>query len=439
MAEEVQLTPRERLALWAYLAVMNTVGLIAVILAFPFLMLKEKRRRTVPARLGFQRIRIRQHPKPPVWIHALSLGEVLSCVSLVKALRERLNDRAIVFSASTLSGMQIAKERLLEHVDTFLFFPLDFWWPAMRALRRVRPSLMVFVETDLWPGFQTALRHLQTPAVLVNGRLSPNTYAACLRLRGLFTPALNTFVRIHPQSDQEAKRYRDVGVLEDRIAASGNLKFDQPLATAEHPDTRKVCGMLAGGKDRLTWLAGSTHPGEEEIIRRVFLRLRQAEKTVRLIMVPRHPARGREVCELFVADDIRCGLFSERTGECDVVVVDAMGLLSSLYRYADIAFIGGSMVGKGGQNPIEAAAVGTPVLFGPHMEDFPDVSRELLTVKSARQVNDETDLHSAIIELVENPEARREMGRRGTEMVASHSGATARLVKKVELLLETEK
>lgn len=422
-------TPAQHIALRLYQAALHVALPAGILLALPFLLAKTKRRRTVFRRLGFQRIRREPDRPAPLWIHALSLGETLSCVPLVKELHSRLEGRPIAFSVSTLSAREIAEQRLGDCVDQLLYFPFDLAPSVALLLGRLRPAMAVFIETDIWPGILHRLRCNGLPTLLANGRLSPQSYRTCRRLRVLFEPALNSFDTIFPQSESEARRYREVGVKPARLGPTGNLKFETAAAVLSEQRRNALRQEFGLPANAPVWLAGSTHPGEEEILVAVFKDLRRLFPELRLVIVPRHPQRGAAVQTLCREAGFDTQRFSEpeRGTVRDVLVVDAMGRLATLYHLAEIAFVGGSLVPKGGQNPIEPAAAGVPVLFGPDMSDFPDVSAELLAREAAVPVHDSTDLLSRVRELLEDPNRRRRMGEAGRAFIAEHAGTTRRV------------
>lgn len=429
-------TPRlnaaETLALAAYQLVANTALPLGLLLGAPLFALSEKRRATVFRRAGFQTLpRFADRPRP-LWIHTLSLGEVLSATALVRELRARLPDRPIVFSASTRSGRAMAEQRLAGVADAFLYFPFDMIPATARVLNVLDPALLVFVETDLWPGFLASVRRRGIPAMLVNARLSPRTFASTRRFRWLFGPALRTFQTIVPQSDGEAERYRAVGVRAAQLAAPGNFKFDAAGGNVSPEDAAALRRELGFAEGDRVWIAGSTHPGEEAALLRVWKALhasrQDAGPPLRLVLAPRQPARADEVLRLWGEAGFPARKFSEAvTSKPDAtVVVDVLGRLAKLYAAADVAFTGGSLVPHGGQSPIEPAAAGVPVLFGPHMSSFPDVSRALVTADAAVLVADESALLAELRTLLDNPVRARRMGENGRRLVGANRGATAR-------------
>jgi 3-deoxy-D-manno-octulosonic-acid transferase len=426
----------QRTVLIVYLLLMHMIFPVLLLIGLPFLLFIKKRRRTILPRLGIQPI---QPPEnKPLWIHALSLGETLSCVPLVIELRKQVTNHPIYFSVSTLSAWEIVQEKLAGQYDQLFYFPYDLLWAIHRCVDRVNPCLFVLIETDVWPGFLSVMRKRKIPCLLLNCRLSSSSLKSYLRFNWLFKPALNTFTQICPQSEAEARRYQKVGVEESKIGHCGNLKFDIPMSILSEADTIRLKESLGFGKHDAILLAGSTHPGEEDIICSVFRKLRQHHPGVKLLSVPRKPERGKQVAGIFIEAGYQVSLYTEADRRnVDVHVVNVLGKLARLYSVADVAFIGGSLVPKGGQNPIEPAAMGKPVLFGPDMSDFPDISRLLLDSGGAWQIHDEMDFVSWCNDLFGDPAMAVKMGQKGKAEVHRHSGTLDILVREVRTLMET--
>jgi len=248
----------------------------------------------------------------------------------------------------------------------------------------------------------------------------------------LFEPAFNTFRWVYPQSPGEAARFLALGLEPARLRGTGNLKFDVALSIPGEEALASLRQEINFPSDSRVMIAGSTHPGEEEMIRSVFFRMREEFPNLRLIIVPRRPERGSEVLNLFRNDPVEVSLLSRPNGSTPVVVVvDRMGYLSRLYSLADVAVVGGSFVPKGGQNPIEPAACGKPVLFGPDMDDFPDVSRWLLEAGGAVQVRNEQELYAECRRLLVNPQQARIMGDRARRVVTENQGTTVKIVQEI--------
>ncbi len=429
-----------RLALAAYRVVADVLLPPAILLASPVLRLNPKRRETLFPRLGFQEYPAGQPAASrPVWVHALSVGELLSALPFLQTLKAGMASRRLVVSVSTLAARQLAATRLGGIADALIYFPFDTALAYRRCLARIQPAAFILIETDVWPGYLRHFRKHGVPCWLLNGRLSPQSLRGLRRARWLAGPALACFERIHGQSAAENARYASLGVPAEKLGEPGNLKFDAcgiPLDEAAIAQLRRELGYAAG--DRIV-IGGSTHPGEEELLREAWRRARDHRGAMRLISVPRHPARAGEVRALFRNSGLDVQLLSERETGTDqgqgggvqpareVLVVDRLGYLNHLYSICDVAVVGGSFVPKGGQNPIEPAAAGKPVLFGPDMSDFPEISQWLVEAGAARSVRDGVELEQRLRALLDDPAEARAVGERGRALVTAHRGATARI------------
>ncbi|MEJ2032300.1 MAG: 3-deoxy-D-manno-octulosonic acid transferase [Deltaproteobacteria bacterium] len=402
----------------------NLLLIPALILAAPMLLVKPKYRGRAAARLGFG-LTEAAGGRPRIWVHALSVGEVSSARSLVKALRGAYREGMIILSTATRAGGEFARRQLASDVDLFVWFPFDLPSTVSHFLRCLDPDLFILVETDFWPNFLTALRQRGTPALLVNGRISRLSFARYSRLRWLFQPLFNSFTMLSMQTAADAGQMEALGVLGEKIRPLGNLKYDVALpAGVEGARTRQAYGLPA---DAPLWVAGSTHPGEEEIVLRVHRELLTTFPDLCLILAPRQIERGEEISGLAAS----CGLAartrsSGSKGPEQVLVLDTIGELAAVYGLADFAFVGGSLVAAGGHNPLEPAACGRPVLYGPHMQDFSEIAHDLEVGGGARTVRSEEDLLQAAQTWLSDSERRRSSGRKALALVAQHQGATAR-------------
>ncbi len=430
-----------RVVLLLYRAALDFIFPVVLLLVAPVLLFKEKRRKTLLPRMGLQEYPDFPPGTPrPLWVHALSVGELLSSLPLLESLKPQLGKRPLVLSVSTFTARQLAETKVRSLVDQIIYFPFDTALARSRCLRRIRPALVVLVETDIWPGFQWMLQQRGVRSLLVNGRLSPATMKACRRLAWLYRPALNSFACIHPQSPGEARRYRDIGVRADHLGHTGNLKFDarpRDVAPEEARELRSRYGFVA---TEPLLIAGSTHPGEEEAVLAAYVNLRARHPRLQLIVVPRHPHRSDAVAALFRDVGLQARLYSESppVAPQQVLVVDALGVLASLYAAADIAFVGGSLVKKGGQNPIEPAAVGCPVLFGPDMSDFPDIAQGLLDAGAAQIVGGSEQLEQRCETLLCSDEQRRRMGECGKSWARGQAGANAAICSEIASFLAAQ-
>lgn len=418
------------LALGAYALAADLLVFPMLALAAPLLLMKAKRRKTVLPRLGLQ-----HYPENvagrggPVWVHALSVGELLSAVPFVRGLKKRLGGRPLVVSVSTLAARELAEVRLGGIADGLVYFPYDTAVAYRRCVGRIGPALFLLIETDIWPGYLRHLRRRGVPCWLLNGRLSPRSFAQRRRWACLFDPTMRCFERVHGQSAAENERFRQCGVPADRLGEPGNLKYDAgggaPSAEAVR-QLRRDLGYAAGD---VILLAGSTHAGEEAIVRRAYLALRGDVPGLKLIVVPRHPHRAAEVRQLWADDGIETGVLSEgRRPAPEVLVVDQLGRLSALYGVCAVALVGGSFAAKGGQSPIEPAAAGKPVIFGPDMSSFPEVAPELVAAGGAFVVRDESEIVARGRALLLDTGAAVAAGGQARRVVEVHAGVTSRLI-----------
>lgn len=406
----------------------------------------EKRRRTIPYRLGWGRIQ--RNPKTqykeqistrPIWIHALSVGEVLSAVPLVEEMARAFPEIPLLFSASTQTGFEVAQKELSKHIDGLLYFPYDFRFSIRRRLRQLSPRLIIIVETDIWPNFMHIAKQKRIPAALVNARLSEKSLHGYRKLRILALPMLASFDLICTQTKLDLERFRSLRVQEQRLVVTGNIKFHPnsgPVNGAEATVSRQALGMES---DRLVFLAGSTHPGEETILLKSFLQIRQDIPDLLLILAPRDPKRAARICRIAAENGFSAATVQDQrqrpSHKRDVLVVDRMGLLRSLYALCDVAFIGGSLTSDGGHNPLEAAAYARPILFGPDMRDFAEIARMLLESGGAELISDGDALAAACLHLLTQPEERTSKGKNAHRVFLDNQGAVKETVAHIRSLL----
>ncbi len=329
-----------------------------------------------------------------VWIHALSVGEALSAAPLVREIKNRRPEIEIIFSAATETGMKIARERLSADVGLFLFMPHDFPWAVRSLLRRIRPAIFVLIETDPWPNLLRALRREGVLVCLVNGRISPGSYARYSRLGGLASTLFNCFDLVFTQTEQDRVRFESLGVNSEKVAAVGNLKFDSSVPELCEHEVRCLRGQIGLSEGRPVWIAGSTHEGEDEVVLRVHRELLSSFPDLLLIIAPRKIERRADIEALCAAARFSWGVRSkgEGAGRKEVYILDTMGELARFYALCHAAFIGGSLVPFGGHNLVEAVAQGTPACWGPHVFNFDEIEKALLRSDSCRRIGCETEL-----------------------------------------------
>lgn len=381
-----------------------------------------------------------QFPRKPIWIHALSVGEVLSSVMLVAAIKERYGDRPLVCSVSTQSGYEMATKSLAKETDFIFFLPYDFVWNLRSVVRRVDPLLFLLVETDLWPNCLDEIGRHGVPIILVNGRLSPRSYKNYRRVSFFMKSVLSNISAICTQSEIDAKRFVAIGASEDKVIVTGNLKFDHklsPLSEAEVKERRASMGI--GPRVRVL-LAGSTHEGEEKILLNAYMVLKKIFSDLVLVVVPRDPKRALGIHQMFLQAGCQAFLKTEldtmdTPRPSEAIIVDTMGELGRLYGIADVVFVGKSLVNLGGQNPLEPAAFKKPILFGPHMFNFALIAHMLIERGGAVRVANEKDLLTAVKSLLLDSERSKEMGVKAYEVLCGNRGAVEKTLNVIQRFL----
>jgi 3-deoxy-D-manno-octulosonic-acid transferase len=370
----------------------------------------------VPKRLVQKRVR--QNPQPTIWIHAVSLGEVVAASRLIEELRARMPGLRVVISTTTRTGQKLARERF--GADRVFYFPLDFAFAVRAYLRALRPCMLVLLESELWPRLLVECRRAQIPVAVVNARVSDRSWPRYLRLRFIWRRLLNGLALVLAQSPLDAERLAAIGAT--NVHVGGNFKYDV-RAAATAPVTATLRTHLPAGAKVI--VCGSTLAGEEEML----LDLMPAE--VVTILAPRHPERFSAVAELLRKRNARFvqrskWLQSPHTIEAGTVfLLDSIGELASVYSLADIAFLGGSLVSWGGHNPLEPAQFGVPVVMGPYYANFRGIVEEL-RAHEAIAIAEAAEMRSALGHLLGDEVTTKAMGERAREVFLSEAGATTR-------------
>jgi len=376
----------------------------------------------------------------PIWVHALSVGEVISAVPLINALAHAYPHRKLVLSATTLTGFRIAKKRFEQDVAAVVYYPYDFIFSVKQAARAVAPSLVVIVESDIWPNFLREMERRAVPVVLTNARLSNRSYRGYRRFRPFAMFLFSKLTRICTQTREDLCRFLKLGIHQDRVVHTGNIKFDQKKRKAA-PGKREAFNTLLGRRaDMLVFTAGSTHAGEEMILLEAFTRLKPQFPRLRMVLAPRDPLRAASVCRIFRSGGWRAALLGKlleagTDNGVDVVVVDTIGDLPILYGLSDITFVGGSLVNEGGHNPLEPASLSKPVLFGPDMTDFSEISEMLVKGGGAFQVTDAGTLARQTASLLKAPRTRSRVGFNALAVFRENSGAVENTLKEIQRIL----
>lgn len=368
------------------------------------------------------------HPKEGalVWVHALSLGEVLSALPLMEALHT-VRGLRLVMTVSTRSGMEAATRALSGKVEALRYFPLDHPLAVSRILRDLSPDFFVLVETDLWPFFMYRLGRKGIPSLWMNVRISDKTLTGYARFSSLMYPAMARFRAVMPQSPEDARRLSCLGLPPSRILPWGNAKHDRALPDPRNPDLSELRCFIEKRRADFIWICGSLHPGEEGIVAQT-LGLLKNENLLTLV-VPRHPDKSLLLEKGFAAGGQEAFIFSAHPPEAaSLILVDQMGLLADLYALGDAAFVGGSLVPLRGHNPLEPAMAGIPVLMGPHTEDFTESWRGLCDRGAAFEIRDATGMADQLLYWMRHAGARQRAGDCGKAFVLEGKGAVARAV-----------
>jgi 3-deoxy-D-manno-octulosonic-acid transferase len=376
-----------------------------------------------------------------VWVHAVSVGEVMAAVRLVEELRAALPGWVIAVSTTTETGQRLAKERLAG--SPVFYMPLDFRWVVRRYLAVIRPKLVVTMESELWPRLIEECAAAGIPMAVVNARVSDRSFPRYMRLRGLWQPLLRKISLFLAQSAETAERLVKMGAVPDRVRVTGNLKYDVRVGAVTGM-TRRIADLF-GGYELV--VAGSTHTGEEEVLLEVWREVRagaqRGDQSGRplLMIAPRHPDRFQEVVEIISKKGcgvLRCSELAEKglpegfvAGDF-VLVLDTIGDLASVYSLASVAFMGGSLVAKGGHNPLEAAQFGVPVVIGESYENFREMV-ELMRAQDAIRVVVRAELAGTLVKMLGSE--GRAVGERGRMVFEGQSGATGRTVQALLELL----
>lgn len=414
-----------------------------------WLALRAARGKEFPARLGERRGRstLPRPPGPLLWIHAASVGETQSILPVLPRLRDGRPDLAVLLTTATVTAARLIPARLGLAADParsgifpgapwliHQFAPLDVPAWIARFLDHWRPDAAAFVESELWPNLLAAVAARRIPAALINARLSPRSAARWRRAGSLATHLLGTFSIILPQSAADAARLAGLGA--PPLAPAGNLKFAAPPLPVDEAERARLAAVLGSAP---VWVAASTHPGEEERVLEAHALARQALPDLRLILAPRHPERGAEVAAL--AHRLGFPATRRSAGEGpvgSVWVLDTLGELGLAYRLGLGAFVGGSLVAKGGQNPLEPARLGRPVALGPHTEHFAEIAAGLVSAGAASRVHTPGALADWVVRLVRDPAWREAAGKAGAAFAAPHQGVLDRTVQALLRLIPRE-
>ncbi len=406
-------------------------------------MARGKYRRGFWQRMGYYSDEIKRGliNQSPIWIHAVSVGEVIASTSLIKSLRKEYPDIKIILSTVTDTGQQIAKEKIKE-ADYIIYFPFDFSWSVKRALNTINPIICIIMETELWPNFLREANRKAIPVAVINGRISERSFKR-YRMISLFMKNVLESVKLFSmQTEDDAKRAIALGADKRNARVSGNIKYDNEFKEIEEEKVKEIKNTLGVNNSDRIFIAGSTHPGEEEIIIRLYSHILKNHADFRLVIAPRHIDRVGEVEEIVKKmglDTVRKTAISKGSHRSPVtshqlkpvIILDTIGELSFMYSIADIVFVGGSLIPHGGQNILEPAFYKKPVIFGKYMMNFQEIAKEMILSGGGIQVNNEEDLIREVGGLLNHKKKMIEIGEKGYQVIMKNRGA---LQKNLELI-----
>jgi len=421
----------------------DMVFLCYALVAFPLFVAKGKLKEGWSERWGRVGTLVRERlaGKSVVWIHSVSVGETRLACHLLSRLRHRMPGTAFVLSTTTTSARKIARDALAPE-DTLLYFPFDFSFAVRRWLDAVAPRLVVIFETEIWPNLLGELRARRVPVIIANARISNASFGRYLKIAPFLRRELKEIALCLAQSAAHGERFTRLGLPADRMKVSGNMKFDLQTAQAgSRADLRRVFEELKAEQDAAVFLASSTHPGEEELLLAVYLQLKGVFPNLRLVIAPRHIERLGSIEALIGRKNLSSARLSsllkaKQRSLSEILLVDVWGILHEIYPYADVVFVGGSLVPSGGHNIAEPASSGRAVLHGPHMANFSDMAEEFRKSGGVIEASGAEDLASKLMGLLRDPGERERLGSRAREVVLRNSGATDRVAEEIVQRIE---
>lgn len=377
--------------------------------------------------------------KDCVWIHGASVGEIVATSPLVKQIRKEMPGRPILVSAFTVGGYDMAKQ-IIPEADAIIYFPLDLPFVSESLVKRIKPGVFMPVETELWPNFLRSLRERHIPVMMVNGRISEKSVKTYRYMYGIWDDILNTVTRFCMQSSIDADYIASLGADKSKIFVTGNTKFDQTYAEVTDEDLKNYRQQLGIEGAYPVIVAGSTHPGEEKALFRVFKEVRKNFKDARLLIAPRKPVRSAEIAKLAESNGFDVGYRSkmlEHGAEThSVVMLDTIGELGRIYAVGDLVFVGGSLATTGGHNVLEPAAHAKPILVGPNMQNFKDSYALLSKVGACKMVKNVEELISETLDILQNDERRQKMGDAAWQVIQENRGADVRSIAYLKDLMQ---
>lgn len=431
--------------MYLFYSFLLTTGLL---LGLPFFLVQALLHRkyisSLGQRLGFLPAEVRHSTAGGIWVHAVSVGELLAVLPLLKRIKQAWPGRPLFVSTTTLTGQTLARQKMGGQAAIF-YFPLDWTFSVRKALNQVRPSLVLIAETEIWPNFLRCCHGRKIPLLLVNGRISDKSLRRYGRVRWLVKRILKYFSACCMQTAADAERILQLGADTGTVEVCGNLKYDLTAPADIEQKTSQARRLFNLETDPIpfVFIAGSTMPAEEEMVIEAFSRLAQTVPQSLLILAPRHPERFQAVADLLQSSPIPAVRRSwlgagqaQMPGQLPAaILLDSMGELAALYALADAVFVGGSLVPAGGHNILEPALYQKPVIFGPYMNNFREMAALFVGQQAGFQVQDAKALGAKLIEFSRDARARKLAGERSARILEANRGATERILLRAEHFL----
>ncbi|GEA51309.1 3-deoxy-D-manno-octulosonic acid transferase [Vibrio inusitatus NBRC 102082] len=375
----------------------------------------------------------------PVWIHTVSVGETLAATALIRAIKEQFPQQHILITTTTTTGAEQALK--LSDIAEHRYMPVDFSWCVKRFLKVTKPKCMLIMETELWPNTLAAVAQAKIPATVINARLSERSCLRYQKFQSIFNLISQSLDNVLCQHNDDAERFRRLGVQPSKVTVTGSLKFDMSISEAVLKEGEALRTQL--GINRPVWISASTHEGEDEIIYKAHQQLIQAIPDALLILVPRHPERFSSVAKL--GEELGLNVISrteksEIATDVQVYLGDTMGEMLTLISASDICFMGGSLIGNkvGGHNMLEPAALGKPILNGPSFFNFKDITQQLIEEKALKICESDDEISDNLVRLFKDPSFCAEMGQNAYQVVERNQGAVAKTIDALESIISTK-
>lgn len=406
----------------------DLIFLIFAVFYLPVFIIRGRWKGSLFMRLGLlpNKLCARLKSGKTIWLHAVSVGEVKAAQPVLEALRKNYPGYQLVVSTVTPTGNKMAKD-LCANSDIVIYLPFDFSFVVRKVLKKIKPKLLLIMETEIWPNLILGAQNTGIPVIIINGRISDKAFNRYKLVRGFLKPILDRVELFCMRSNVDAERIITMGADNTKVHVLGNIKYDYSYDLTGAQTTGKILLLqreMGLGTQDLLFVAGSTHKGEEEIIIKTYLSLKNEFKNLKLLLAPRHVNRVREVEELLDSEKIQYCLMSGQGIKhgCDVYVLDTMGSLWQYYALGHVVFIGGSLIKHGGHNPVEAAMWAKPVLFGPFMFNFKEMAEVFLKENAAFEVRDAEMLFERIRGLLQDKNLRAALGSRAQNLVVKNRG-----------------